>query len=63
MTREIKAEDIRPGMVVDIYGGTERIAVTGAKANGYGAVIISDGFEFRGLSLRETVTLVGLFNP
>jgi hypothetical protein len=62
MIQQIKASEIQPGMVVDIYGD-ERIGVTGAKANGYGAVVITDSIRTRGLSEGEAVTLVGHFNP
>lgn len=59
----IKATEIQPGMIVDIYGDTERVMVQSAKANGYGAVLISDGIDTWGLSIGETVTVKGYFNP
>jgi hypothetical protein len=65
MTKTIKATEIQRGMVLDIHGGTERIAVNEAKANGYGAVLVTDldGYTTRGLGANETVTLVGHFKP
>ena len=63
MIQQIKASEIKPGMVVEIYGGDERIPVTEAKANGHGAVVITDSIRTRGLSEGEAVNLVGWFNP
>lgn len=63
MQTTVKATDIRPGMVVEIYAGTERVAVSSARADAYGAVIITDGIRTRGLSAGESVPLVGWFNP
>lgn len=61
---KIQAKEIQPGMILKIYGGTERFDVEAAKANGYGAVIITNWYgEQRGLSEGETVEILGHFNP
>lgn len=57
---EIKARDIQPGMIVDIYGG-EQFAVE-RHAVKWGAVQVRDHVEWRGLGLNETVTVRGYFN-
>ena len=62
MTKQIKASEIQPGMVVDIHGGAERVAVTEAITK-WGAVQITDSIRWRGLSTDEAVELVGAFNP
>jgi hypothetical protein len=59
---EIKATDIKAGMTVKIYGGSEQIAVTRATANRYGSVTITDGIRTRGLGANESVTVTGYFN-
>lgn len=58
---QIKAEQIQPGMVVDIYGTGERIAVEAVVVK-WGAVQIADNFEWRGLGREELVTVRGYFN-
>lgn len=64
MNQQIKATDIRPGMILKIYGGTERFDVEEAKANGFGAVIITNwSGKSRGLSEKEMVEVMGYFNP
>jgi hypothetical protein len=57
---EIQAQDIQPGMVIDIYGA-ERIAVERVAVK-WGAVQIRDHAEWRGLGLDERVTVRGYFN-
>lgn len=62
---KIQAKKIRPGMILSIYGGTERFdveAVTGP--NEWGAVIITNwSGKRRGLDEKETVEILGYFNP
>lgn len=58
---QIKAQDIQPGMVIDIYG-TERFAVERVVVK-WGAVQIRDHAGWRGLATNETVTVAGYFNP
>jgi hypothetical protein len=61
---QIKAQDIQPGMVVDIYSGSgsERVAVSRVLLDGYGAVQIADHIDWYGLGLTELVTVAGYFN-
>lgn len=59
----LEGQEVIPGMIIDIYGGTERIACDRAGLNGYGAVEVANHLVTRGLGLRESVTLVGWFNP
>ena len=61
MNRKIEALNIQTGMIVDIYGGAERIAVEKVRVSE--AVQISDNVRWRGLGVREPVTVVGYFNP
>lgn len=64
MSRQIKALEIRAGMILMIYGGTERFDVEQVTANEFGAVIVTDWHgKSRGLSATETVELMGYFNP
>lgn len=63
MVKNLKAHQIKRGMVVDIYDGTQRVAVTKDPVTGSGSVQISDGFEWFGLDKNETVKLAGHFNP
>lgn len=62
---QIQARNIRPGMILKIYGGTERFdveAVTGPSE--YGAVIITNwSGTNRGLDEKELVEILGYFNP
>lgn len=57
---QIKAQDIEPGMVIDIYGG-ERFAVELVSVK-WGAVQIRDHVAWRGLAMNETVSVAGYFN-
>jgi hypothetical protein len=59
--QQIKASEIRPGMILSIYDG-ERIDVT-KKVDKWGAVQVSDGFDWRGLGKDEAVEVLGYFNP
>ena len=60
----IEATQIRAGMILNIYGGTERFDVEAVKPNGYGAIIITNWRgTHRGLSENETVEILGYFNP
>lgn len=64
MTKQIKATEIKPGMIVLIHGGTERFDVTKAVSDKYGAVTLTDARdEHRALSRNETVTFLAHFNP
>lgn len=64
MNEQIQALNIRTGMILKIYGGTERFDVEEVKANEYGAVIVTNwSGEHRGLSEKETVEVLGYFNP
>ncbi len=64
MNQQIQASKIRPGMILKIYGGTERFDVEEVKANEYGAVIVTNwSGKSRGLSEKETVEVLGYFNP
>ncbi len=58
---QIKAQDIKPGMVIDIYGG-EQVAVERVEVK-WGAVQIRDHIQWRGLGENELVTVRGYFNP
>lgn len=61
---KIQAIDIRPGMILKIYGGSERFDVEEVKANEYDAVIVTNwSGKHRGLSAKETVEVMGYFNP
>ena len=61
---KIKATDIRPGMILAIYGNKERFDVEEVKRNGYGAVIATNwSGVVRGFSEDETVEILGYFNP
>lgn len=61
--QKIQASEIRPGMILKIYGGTKRVDVERVQANEYGAVIIFDYFgTASGLSATETVEILGYFN-
>jgi len=57
---QIKAQNIQPGMVIDIYGN-ERFAVEQVAVK-WGAVQIRDHIDWRGLGENETVTVAGYFN-
>lgn len=59
---QIKAQNIQPGMVIDIYGSNERFAVERIEVK-WGAVQIRDHIDWRGLGADETVTVAGYFNP
>lgn len=59
----MKANDIKRGMVVRIYGETEMVPVERVINRGYGAVEIFNGINWRGLSANETVTVAGYYNP
>lgn len=64
MNHEIKASDIRPGMILSIYGNEERFDVEEVKTNEFGAVIVTNwSNKSRGLSEDETVKVLGYFNP
>lgn len=64
MSQRVKATEIEAGMILKIYGGSERFDVEQAAPNGYGAVIIRNWFgEARGLGENETVEVIGHFNP
>ncbi len=58
--QQIKASEIQPGMVLNIYG--ERIPVTEMVAK-WGAIQITDGVRWRGLGQDEAVEVLGYFNP
>jgi hypothetical protein len=62
MTQTIEANKVQPGMILDIFGGTERIAVTQV-VPGSTSIQITDGIIWRGLCADETVTVAGHFNP
>lgn len=60
---KIQASEIRPGMILSIYGG-ERFDVEEVQANEWGAVIITNwSNKSRGLSKGESVEVLGYFNP
>jgi hypothetical protein len=60
----VKASEIRPGMILAIYGTKERFDVEAVQTNEFGAVIITDwGNTHRGLDKNETVEILGYFNP
>lgn len=61
MIEQIKANGIKPGMVLSIYGGTERFDVERVIVTS-DAVQVKDNFEWRGLGFNETVTVLGYFN-
>jgi hypothetical protein len=63
-TKRIKGADIKPGMILLIYGGDERINVVKVTKNSLGAVILyGDHGKVRGVSATENVKLIGHFNP
>ncbi len=59
---QIKGSEIKAGMIVKIYGGTEQVTVTRMVAK-WGAVQITDGTRWYGIGENEVVELVGHFNP
>lgn len=62
--QKIQASKIRPGMILSIYGGTERFDVEAVQANEWGAVIVTNwSGTSRGLDQNETVEILGYFNP
>ena len=64
MIQKIQASEIRPGMILSIYGNGERFDVEAVQANEYGAVIITNwSGKNRGLSKNEAVEILGYFNP
>lgn len=61
---EIQAKNIRPGMILAIYGNKERFDVEAVETNEHGAVIVTNwSNKSRGLSKDETVEILGYFNP
>ena len=61
---KIQAKNIRPGMILSIYGNGERFDVEEVQANEWGAVIITNwSNKSRGLSKDESVEILGYFNP
>lgn len=61
---KIQANKIRPGMILSIYGNSERFDVEAVQASEWGAVIITNWHnEHRGLSEKEMVEILGYFNP
>jgi len=61
---KIQASEIRPGMILSIYGNGERFDVEEVQANEWGAVIITNwSNKSRGLSKDESVEILGYFNP
>lgn len=58
---EIKASEIKPGMVIKT-SVDERINVEKVSVK-WGAVQIRDNYEWRGLGLDEVVEVLGHFNP
>jgi len=61
---KIQASKIRAGMILSIYGSTERFDVEAVEANEYGAVIVTNwSGKSRGLGEKETVEILGYFNP
>jgi hypothetical protein len=63
MTRQIKASEIQTGMVLSIYGGTEKVPVTKVIAKWDAVQITADSIRWFGLGENETVEVVGYFNP
>lgn len=57
---QIKARNIEPGMVIDIYDN-ERFPVEQVIVE-WGAVQIHNYTGWRGLGMDETVTVAGYFN-
>jgi hypothetical protein len=60
---EIQATEIQRGMVVRIYGGTEKVTVERVVNRGFGAVEVFDGIRWYGLSETERVQVAGYYNP
>lgn len=62
MTTTVKAQDVKPGMVISIYAGTERIAVEYVNVDAYSVGVADYSRAWRGLSHNESVTVLGYFN-
>lgn len=56
-----KARQITAGTVINIYGGSQRVAVERVISK-WGSVQVTDGIEWYGLSADETVEVLGHFN-
>lgn len=60
---DMVAEDIKRGMILDIYHATERFEVDKVKVGPEAVLIRDPNGTWRGLGLKEHVVLVGHFNP
>jgi len=62
MNQQIKATEIKPGMILSIYGSTRQVPVTKVLLK-WDAVQVTDGIEWAGLAETDLVKILGYFNP